>query len=48
MGVGIARGIAALDLRVLGRIGISWVVTLPVGAGLSALFFFILRAIFGG
>ncbi|HMB93004.1 MAG TPA: inorganic phosphate transporter [Rhodothermales bacterium] len=48
MGVGIARGIAALDLRVLGKIGLSWVVTLPVGAGLSALFFFILRGIFGG
>ncbi len=47
MGVGMARGIAALDLRVVGRIVISWLVTLPVGAVLSMIFFFILRAIFG-
>jgi PiT family inorganic phosphate transporter len=47
MGVGLSRGIAALDLRVIGKIGLSWIVTLPVGAGLSALFFFILRGIFG-
>ena len=47
MGVGMARGIAALDLRMIGKIVVSWVVTLPIGAALAALFFFILRAIFG-
>ncbi|MFT5143169.1 MAG: PiT family inorganic phosphate transporter [Rhodothermales bacterium] len=47
MGVGLSRGIAALDLRVVGRIVLSWIVTLPIGAGLSALFFFLLRGIFG-
>jgi len=47
MGVGLARGFAALDLRVIGRIIISWLVTLPIGAGLAALFFFVLRGIFG-
>jgi inorganic phosphate transporter, PiT family len=47
MGVGLSRGIAALDLRVVGRIILSWIVTLPIGAGLSALFFFLLRGIFG-
>ncbi len=48
MGVGMARGIGSLDLRVIGKIIVSWVVTLPVGAGLSILFFYILRAVFGG
>lgn len=47
IGVGLARGIAALDLRVIGLIVVSWVVTLPAGATLAAVFFFILRAIFG-
>ena len=47
MGVGMARGIAALDLRVVGKIVVSWVVTLPIGAGLAALFFFVLKGIFG-
>ncbi len=46
IGVGLARGLAALDLRVIGRIVLSWVVTLPVGAGLAALFFFTLKGIF--
>jgi PiT family inorganic phosphate transporter len=39
-----ARGIAALDLHVVGGIFMSWLVTLPVGAALAILFFFILRA----
>jgi PiT family inorganic phosphate transporter len=47
MGVGLARGIGALDLRVLGNIVISWLITLPVGGVLSALFFFLFKAIFG-
>lgn len=47
LGVGLARGIGALDLRVVGTIGVSWVVTLPAGAGLSILFFYILKGIFG-
>lgn len=47
MGVGLARGFAALDLRVIGRIIVSWLVTLPIGAGLAALFFFVLRGFFG-
>ncbi|MEO5342990.1 MAG: inorganic phosphate transporter [Gammaproteobacteria bacterium SHHR-1] len=47
MGVGLARGIGALDLRVLGNIVISWIVTLPIGGILAALIFFILKGIFG-
>jgi PiT family inorganic phosphate transporter len=46
LGVGLARGIGALDLRVVGNIAMSWVVTLPIGAGLSAIFFLIFRSIF--
>jgi PiT family inorganic phosphate transporter len=47
MGVGLARGIGALDLRVIGNIVVSWIVTLPAGAILAALFFFLFKAIFG-
>ena len=47
LGVGLARGIAALNLRVIGSIFLSWIVTLPAGAGLAILFFFIFKAIFG-
>jgi PiT family inorganic phosphate transporter len=46
LGVGFARGIAAIDLRVVGGIFMSWVVTLPAGALLSVLFFYLLRGIF--
>jgi PiT family inorganic phosphate transporter len=47
MGVGLARGIGALDLRVLGNIIVSWIVTLPVGGALAAIFFFAMKGIFG-
>jgi PiT family inorganic phosphate transporter len=47
MGVGLARGIGAVDLRVIGNIVISWLVTLPAGALLAALFFFLFKGIFG-
>ncbi len=46
LGVGIARGIGALNLGVIGSIFMSWVITLPVGAILSIVFFFVLRSIF--
>ncbi len=47
IGVGLARGVGAIDLRVIGQIVVSWVVTLPVGACLAMLFFFLLKGIFG-
>jgi PiT family inorganic phosphate transporter len=47
LGVGLARGIGAINLGVLGKIVLSWIVTLPVGAGLSILFFFALKGFFG-
>jgi PiT family inorganic phosphate transporter len=46
LGVGLARGIASIDLRVIGSIFLSWLITLPVGAILSIIFFFTLRDIF--
>ncbi len=46
LGVGMARGIAAINLGVVRNIVISWVITLPIGAGLSILFFWIMKASF--
>ncbi|WP_438957716.1 inorganic phosphate transporter [Porticoccus sp.] len=46
LGVGLARGIAALNLRVVGTIFMSWLVTLPAGAGLAILFFYVIKSIF--
>jgi PiT family inorganic phosphate transporter len=46
LGVGLARGIAALNLRVIVTIFISWLITLPAGAGLAIVFFFIFKATF--
>jgi PiT family inorganic phosphate transporter len=45
LGVGLARGIEAIDLRVVGRVFVSWVVTIPAGALLSIIFFLIFKAI---
>jgi len=47
LGVGLARGMAALDTRVINRIFLSWIVTLPAGALMSILFFFALKGVFG-
>ena len=46
LGVGMARGIAALNMRIVRTIFMSWVVTLPAGALLAIIFFFILKGIF--
>jgi len=46
LGVGLARGIGALDLRVVGNIIISWLITLPAGAIMAMVFFFTLKGIF--
>lgn len=48
IGVGMARGISALDLRVLGSILVSWFITLPVTASLSAILYFLMKLIFVG
>ncbi|OOF49006.1 phosphate permease [Rodentibacter trehalosifermentans] len=46
LGIGFARGIAALNLTVIRNIISSWVVTLPAGAFFAIVIFYILRAIF--
>lgn len=46
LGVGLARGMAALNLTVIRNIFMSWIITLPAGAILAIIFFFTLKAIF--
>lgn len=46
VGVGMARGVGAIDLRVVSGIVMSWLITLPVGGVLAALFFYIIRGMF--
>lgn len=45
VGVGLARGIAALDLRMLWRVVQSWIVTLPVAAAFAGVFYLGLKAL---
>lgn len=46
LGIGFARGIAALNLTVIRNIISSWIVTLPAGALFAIIIFYILKAIF--
>lgn len=46
LGVGLARGLAAINLRMVGTIFTSWVITLPAGAALSIMFFYVFKAVF--
>ncbi len=47
LGVGIARGIAAINLKVVRNIFMSWIITLPAGAFLAMLFYFLLKGLLG-
>ena len=47
LGVGLARGARELNFNIIGKIVTSWIVTLPAGATLSVVFFFMLKASFG-
>ncbi len=47
LGVGLARGIGALDLRVVGMIVTSWVATLPIAAGLAIFFYYFFKGLLG-
>lgn len=47
LGVGFARGIAAINLGVVRSIFFSWIITLPAGAGLAAMFFYLFRLLPG-
>ena len=46
LGVGLARGMGALNLKTIRDIVVSWVVTIPAGAFFAIVFFFIFKAIF--
>lgn len=46
LGVGFARGIGAIDLRVVSNIFMSWIITLPAGGILAILFFFTFKGVF--
>jgi len=46
IGVGLARGIGALNIGVIQTIFLSWIVTLPAGAILSIFFFFTFKGFF--
>jgi PiT family inorganic phosphate transporter len=48
LGVGLARGIGALDLRVVGTIFLSWLITLPSGAALAIFFYYFFKGLLGG
>ena len=47
LGVGLARGMRALDLSVLGSVFAGWVLTVPGAAVFAAVYYFILRALIG-
>jgi PiT family inorganic phosphate transporter len=47
LGVGIARGISAINLGVVARIFVSWVVTIPAGATLTIVIYFLLLLLLG-
>ena len=46
IGVGLARGLEAVDLSVIKKIIMSWLLTLPVAAGTSVAIFLLLKMIF--
>ncbi len=46
LGVGLARGIAALNLAVIRNIFMSWIITLPAGAILAILYYQLIRFFF--
>ena len=47
IGVGLARGLEAIDLSVIKKIVVSWLLTLPVAAGTCIGIFLLLKVIVG-
>lgn len=47
IGVGLARGIEAIDLRTTSHILISWIVTVPAGAIITVIFTYIIKGLAG-
>jgi PiT family inorganic phosphate transporter len=46
IGVGLARGVEALNLTMTRDIFISWMVTIPVGAGIAIFFSYVIKMVF--
>lgn len=46
LGVGLARGIGAVNLGTVRDVALSWVITIPAGAALAVVFFLGLRVLF--
>ena len=46
LGIGLARGLRAINLRIIKDIVLSWFITVPAGAALSILIFLLLRSVF--
>jgi PiT family inorganic phosphate transporter len=47
IGVGLARGIAAIDRKVVRSIFTSWIITIPIAAGLTIIFYLMARWLLG-
>lgn len=47
LGVGIAKGLSALNLKTLKDIFLSWIITIPISTVFSIIIFYLLKAIFG-
>jgi PiT family inorganic phosphate transporter len=47
VGIGLAHGIESTNFHIVRKIFISWIITLPVGAILAIIFYYILRMFFG-
>jgi PiT family inorganic phosphate transporter len=43
IGVGITKRISAVKWGVTGKLLVAWIITIPISAGLGALFFFIMH-----
>jgi PiT family inorganic phosphate transporter len=48
LGIALARGIEYLNLRMVRDIAISWIITIPAGAILAIVFYYVLKLIFIG
>ena len=46
MGVALARGIAALDVKTARNIFASWIATVPIAASMTVVFYYILKLAF--
>jgi inorganic phosphate transporter, PiT family len=46
LGIGLARGIEHMNLRMVRDIFVSWIITVPAGALLAVVFYYILRTVF--